>query len=109
MNKRVRKKLDRLKELLKEEERLEAEVLRLRQYAKGKEEETVAASEYVEPSTPQAPPQPPLQSPAEKYRGLSWGELCVMEADGGLTGEDLNWFRSKSGPSFPGQVKMPKL
>jgi len=109
MNKRVRKKLDRLKELLKEEERLEAEVLRLRQYAKVKEGETVAASEYVDLSTLQVPPQPSLQSPSEKYRGLTYGELLVMEADGALVGEDLNWFRSKSGPTVPGQMRMPKL
>ena len=110
MNKRVRKKLDRLKELLKEEERLEAEVLRLRQYAKVKEEETVAVSEYVEPSTPiQDPPQ--SQSPQERYRHLTYRELELLWLDGGLDSdpEALEWFKKKMGPSIPGMIRMPKL
>ena len=103
MKKRARKKIERLARLLREQEILEAK-LRL---AKEK-----GVTDLIEEDVGKFVPQPPAQSPQtpqQKYKGYSYQELLVMEADGALVGEDLNWFRSKSGPSFPGQVKMPKL
>ena len=89
LSKKTMAKLERLKELLEASKKLEAQA----------QEKAVTLAPEPSPPQEEAHESNPLKArdrpkSLERY---SLGEIFLMEADGLLTDEELQWFRKKSG------------